>query len=96
MISELRRQGKIGDFVVLAPSAGHTFYVNSADGKVRYEDFLMREFMPQMEKKYRVEGTRATRGITGVSHGGLWGVSAGVQVSRQICRGQRADAGTHR
>ncbi|MGB8771450.1 MAG: alpha/beta hydrolase family protein [Candidatus Korobacteraceae bacterium] len=70
VISESRRQGKIGDFVVLAPSAGHTFYVNSADGKVRYEDFFMREFMPQMEKKYRAEGTRATRGITGVSMGG--------------------------
>ena len=70
VISELRRQGKIGDFIVLAPSARHTFYINSADGKVRYEDFFMKEFMPQMEKKYRAEGTRATRGITGVSMGG--------------------------
>ena len=55
---------------MLAPSAGHTFYLNSADGKIRYEDFFMKEFMPQMEKKYRAEGTRATRGITGVSMGG--------------------------
>ncbi len=70
VISELRRQGKVGDFVVLAPSAGHTFYINSADSKVKYEDFFMKEFMPQMEKKYRVEGTWATRGITGVSMGG--------------------------
>ncbi len=70
VISELRRQGKIGDFIVLAPSAGHTFYINSADGKMRYEDFFLKEFMPQMEKKYRAEGTRATRGITGVSMGG--------------------------
>jgi S-formylglutathione hydrolase FrmB len=70
VIADLRRQGKIGDFVVLAPSAGHTFYVNSADGKVRYEDFFLKEFMPQMEKRYRAEGTRWTRGITGVSMGG--------------------------
>jgi S-formylglutathione hydrolase FrmB len=70
LISELRSQGKIGEFVVLAPGAGHTFYINSEDGKVRYEDFFMKEFMPQMEKKYRVESTRATRGITGVSMGG--------------------------
>ena len=80
MVSELRSQGKIGDFVILAPSAGHSFYVNSATGKVRYEDFLMKEFMPQMEKKYRAEGTRATRGITGSLHGWLWCVAAGVQV----------------
>ena len=70
MIEELRRQGKVGDFVVLAPAGGHSFYINSADGKVRYEDFLTKEFMPQMEKKYRVEGSRATRGITGISMGG--------------------------
>ena len=59
-----------GDFIVLAPSAGHTFYINSADGKVKYEDFFMKEFIPQMEKKYRAESTSATRGITGVSMGG--------------------------
>jgi S-formylglutathione hydrolase FrmB len=70
VISELRRQGKIDDFIVLGPGAGGTFYLNSANGKIRYEDFFMKEFMPQMEKKYRAEGTRATRGITGVSMGG--------------------------
>jgi S-formylglutathione hydrolase FrmB len=70
VVSEMRRQGKVGDFVILAPSGGHSFYLNSENGKVRYEDFLIKEFMPQMEKKYRAEGTRATRGITGISMGG--------------------------
>jgi S-formylglutathione hydrolase FrmB len=70
LVSELRSQGKIGEFVILAPGAGHTFYINSENGKVRYEDFLRKEFMPQMEKKYRVDATRANRGITGVSMGG--------------------------
>ena len=70
VISELRHEGKVGDFVVLAPTAGRTFYLNSENGKIRYEDFFIREFMPQMEKKYRSGGTRAARGITGVSMGG--------------------------
>ena len=70
LIEELRRQGKVGDFVVLAPSGGHTFYINSADGKVRYEDFLLKEFMPQMEPKFRAQGTPGSRGISGVSMGG--------------------------
>lgn len=70
LIDQLRREGKIGDFVVLAPSGGHTFYLNSENGKVRYEDFLLKEFMPRMEKKYRAKGTRDTRGVTGVSMGG--------------------------
>ena len=70
LVAELRSEHTVGDFVILAPSAGHTFFINSENGKVRYEDFFMKEFMPQMEKKYRAEGTRAMRGITGVSMGG--------------------------
>ena len=71
LIEELRRQGKVGEFVILAPNAGHTFFLNSADGKIRYEDFLLQEFMPQMEQKYRASGTPGSRGITGVSMGGF-------------------------
>jgi len=70
IVSELRSKGKIGDFIILAPRGGQTFYLNSQNGKVRYEDFLEKEFMPQMEKKYRADATRATRGVTGVSMGG--------------------------
>ena len=84
LIEELRRQGKIGDFVVLAPSGGHTFYLNSADGKLRYEDFLTQEFMPQMEKKYRVKGGRATRGITGVSMGGYGALRLAFKYPQQF------------
>lgn len=71
LIEELRRTGKIGEFVVLAPNGGHTFFLNSTDGKIRYEDFLTKEFMPQMEKKYRVDSSAAKRGVTGVSMGGF-------------------------
>ena len=71
LIEDLRRTGKVGDFILLAPSAGHTFFLNSADGKIRYEDFLLKEFMPQMEKKYRGESVATMRGITGVSMGGF-------------------------
>jgi S-formylglutathione hydrolase FrmB len=84
IVEHLRVNGKIGDFVILAPSGGHTFYLNSADGKVRYEDFLTKEFMPQMEKKYRIEGTRATRGITGVSMGGYGALRLGFKYPGQF------------
>ncbi len=84
LIDELRREGKIGDFVVLAPGGGHTFFLDSADGKLRYEDFLTKEFMPQMEKKYRVEGGRATRGITGVSMGGFGALHLAFKYPQQF------------
>jgi S-formylglutathione hydrolase FrmB len=50
--------------------AGRSFYVNSKDGKVRYEDFFIQEFLPIIEKNYRIRATRATRGLDGISMGG--------------------------
>jgi S-formylglutathione hydrolase FrmB len=70
LVSDLRREGKVGDFVILAPTGGHSFYLNSEDGKLRYEDFLLKEFMPQMEKKYRAQASPNNRGIAGISMGG--------------------------
>jgi S-formylglutathione hydrolase FrmB len=84
LIEELRRQEKIGDFIVLAPNGGHTFFLNSADGKLSYEDFLTKEFMPQMEKKYRVAPGRATRGVTGVSMGGFGALHLAFKYPQQF------------
>lgn len=70
LIDDLRQSGKVKDVVVITPDADSTFYIDSKDGKTRYEDFFMREFMPAVEKKYRATGTRATRGIQGTSMGG--------------------------
>jgi len=66
----LRETGKIGDMLIVAPDGGSSFYINSQDGKVNYEDFLLREFIPAIEHRYRAAGTRSGRGITGVSMGG--------------------------
>ncbi|HKV48276.1 MAG TPA: alpha/beta hydrolase family protein [Candidatus Acidoferrales bacterium] len=60
----------LGEFVIVAPAAGRSFYINSKDGKVRYEDFFIQEFLPIIEKNYRIRATRATRGLDGISMGG--------------------------
>src|SRR5499427_5262011 len=84
LIEDLRRTGKVGDFVVLAPSGGHTFFLNAADGKIRYEDFLLHEFMPQMEKKYRADASVGHRGITGVSMGGFGALHLAFKYPQQF------------
>jgi S-formylglutathione hydrolase FrmB len=67
----LMREKEIGEFVLVAPAGFESFYINSRDGKFRYEDFFLREFLPEMEKKYRIGTTRSQRGIMGVSMGGF-------------------------
>jgi S-formylglutathione hydrolase FrmB len=70
LIENLWEQKQIGDFVIVTPSADRSFYVNSRDGKVRYEDFFIRDFLPFIESHYRIQAERRTRGITGISMGG--------------------------
>jgi S-formylglutathione hydrolase FrmB len=70
MIQDLRDSKRIGEFLIVAPYAGRSFFINSRDGKVRYEDFFVREFLPYIESHYRVRAERKSRGITGVSMGG--------------------------
>ena len=70
IVEDLRRQHKIGNFLIVSPEGKQTFYINSADGQTRYSDFFLREFMPFIEGKYLVRRDRAARGITGISMGG--------------------------
>jgi len=70
LLDDLRQQHKIGDFLIAAPEGGETFYINSADGLVRYSDFFLQEFVPLIEKKYRIDKGREYRAISGISMGG--------------------------
>ena len=70
LLDDLRQQHKIGEFLIVAPEGGQTFYINSADGRVRYGDFFLQEFIPLIESKYRIEKSRSERAISGISMGG--------------------------
>ena len=70
LVEDLWERKELGDFLIATPAAGATFYINSNDGKVRYEDFLIQEFLPAMEKKFRARAGRANRAVAGVSMGG--------------------------
>ena len=70
LVDDLRNQHKMGDFLIVAPEGRRTFYINSADGSVRYNDFFLQEFIPHIEGKYRIRSGRAGRAISGISMGG--------------------------
>jgi len=70
LLDDLRHRHKMGDFLIVAPEGRRSFYINSADGSVRYDDFFLQEFMPHVEGKYRVRAGRAGRAISGISMGG--------------------------
>jgi S-formylglutathione hydrolase FrmB len=69
-LQDLRHANKVGEFLVVAPDGLDTFYINSRDGKVLYGNFFLHEFIPSIERTYRVRTDHASRGITGFSMGG--------------------------
>ena len=70
LVEQLREQKRIGEFIIVTPDADRSFYVNSRDGKERYEDFFIQEFLPAIEKRYRAGGVRTARAVGGFSMGG--------------------------
>jgi S-formylglutathione hydrolase FrmB len=70
LVEDMQEKGQLKEFLVATPDGGASFYINSKDGKDRYEDFLLQEFFPFVERRYRVAPGRANRAIFGVSMGG--------------------------
>lgn len=65
-------QGDATSMIIVMPdaSSGRKGYFNSLDKKWNYEDFFFQEFMPFIEKEYRVKSEKRFRAIAGLSMGG--------------------------
>jgi S-formylglutathione hydrolase FrmB len=62
--------GTIPPMIIVMPNGDSSWYINSYDGKEKYEDFFIKEFMPAIEKSYRIKAEKKYRGIAGLSMGG--------------------------
>ena len=58
--------------IIVMPDAqtGKKGYFNDIDQKWNYEDFFFKEFIPFIEKKYRIKSEKRYRAIAGLSMGG--------------------------
>jgi S-formylglutathione hydrolase FrmB len=63
-------EGSIPPMIIVMPDADSSWYINSYDGKENYEDFFIKEFMPSIEKTYRIKAQKRYRGVAGLSMGG--------------------------
>jgi enterochelin esterase-like enzyme len=69
---EAIKNGTATPMVIVMPDAntGRRGYVNDIKGEWRYEDFFFQEFLPYVEKTYRIKGDKRFRAISGLSMGG--------------------------
>jgi S-formylglutathione hydrolase FrmB len=70
LVELLWEQRRIGEYLIVTPDGGRSFYINARDGKQPYENFFIREFVPAIDRKYRTRASPSYRGVMGVSMGG--------------------------
>ena len=65
-------EGLATPMIIVMPDAntGQRGYFNDISGKWRYEDFFFQEFLPFIEKTYRIKGEKRYRAVAGLSMGG--------------------------
>ena len=71
LADEAIASGKIPPMIIVTPDGFQSFYINSGDGKVKYEDFFVKELIPYIEKNFKVKSERRFRAIAGLSMGGF-------------------------
>jgi len=69
-VEKMEAGGKIGEFIIVSPAGGNSFYINSKSG-VRYEDAIVKDLIPYIESNYRAVGGSKGRAIQGISMGGF-------------------------
>ncbi len=69
---EAINSGKATSMIIVMPdaNAGTRGYANDAKGNWRYEDFFFEEFIPYIEKTYRIRPEKHYRAVAGLSMGG--------------------------
>lgn len=67
---KLISNGESAPLIIVMPDAGLTYYINNCDNSVRYEDAFFSEFIPAIEKSYRIRGIKEFRAVAGLSMGG--------------------------
>lgn len=67
---KLIESGEASPMIIVMPDAGLTWYINNFDGSVSYKDAFFKEFIPTIEKSYRIRSKKEFRAIGGLSMGG--------------------------
>ncbi|MBK9162788.1 MAG: esterase family protein [Acidobacteria bacterium] len=68
------------EFIIVTPEGGNGWYTDShTKAEEKYESYIIKELIPEVEKRYRSVGTRGGRAIAGLSMGGYGAIKFGLK-----------------
>lgn len=90
VMDQLVASGEACEMIIVTPNAGGNPYAGDWNGYFNmpgwaYEDFFYQEFVPYIEKTYRVIGDKQHRAIAGLSMGGGGATSYAQRHSDMYC-----------
>ncbi|MEP6994538.1 MAG: alpha/beta hydrolase family protein [Acidobacteriota bacterium] len=76
---ERMRDGRLPEFLIVAPDGPGSWFSDSYDGSRRFEEFLTEDLPRWVQERYRILPGRKARGITGISMGGYGAVKLALK-----------------
>ncbi len=73
------RDGRLPEFLIVAPDGSGSWFSDSHDGKMLYERFLTEDLPLWVASRYRVLSAQASRGVTGISMGGYGAIKTALE-----------------
>lgn len=66
--------------IIITPEGGDGWYTDSStDANEKYESYIIKELIPEIDKKFRTKAERANRAIAGLSMGGYGALKFGLK-----------------
>ena len=65
--------------IVITPEGNDGWYIDAANSGDKYESYILRELIPDVDNRYRTIQTRYGRGIAGLSMGGYGAIKYGLK-----------------
>jgi len=78
-LSARMADGRLPEFLIVAPGAPGSWFSDSFDGTRRWEEFLTQDLPREIESRYRALPGKDARGITGISMGGYGAVKTALK-----------------
>lgn len=78
--TELEKYASGYSFIIVMPDGANGWYTDSAtEPDDKYESFLIKELIPEIESKFRAKSTRENRAVAGLSMGGYGAMKFGLK-----------------
>ena len=74
------------NYIIVMPEGDNGWYTDSATvPNDKYESYIIKELIPEIDKKYRTKADRQNRAIAGLSMGGYGSIKIRFKISRNVC-----------